>query len=124
MQEDGGELDYADACLEGWERSARAYHREFGGTLDARRKARVAGSLKSFPVWVQLLAMEIYTDRHSNKDETYLGGIARKLGRLNEEELLDSATTHRQSMNGAGIFDSVAEGRSKSAENEPAEATG
>ena len=69
------------------------------------RKAFLAEGLSKQTADVALAAVELFCDKnHGDKDERYVVGIARKLGRLTDKERETELQRHRVFQEGRGLF--------------------
>ena len=76
--------------------------------LSHTTKAKLAAVLGKMHPDVQMLAIEIYVDKHAgNKDERYMAGVARRLAKRSDRDREADMNRHRRSMHGAGLLDSL-----------------
>lgn len=90
------------------ERCLQDYYGARGGRLTPTRIGFIG---KQFLRWeesaVGLAAIEVFCDRNGgSKDERYLVGIARRFGKMPDEEFDREMTQHRSRMAGRGLWDS------------------
>lgn len=82
-----------------------AFYEARGGRATATRLAFVSRAMRGLSMEIQLAALELFGDGHSgSKDERYLVGIARRLGRDTEAERVAQMDRHRRQQRGRGLF--------------------